>query len=296
MAEDTKISWCDSTFNPWAGCTKVSAGCKYCYAEQNTFVRAKRAQGVETWGPQGTRVKTSTANWRKPVQWNKETWRECLTCGRRGKVGPNEPYYLCGCGSRDNKPAHRRVFCASLADVFEDNPQVANWRCELFRLIDATPNLDWLLLTKRPEKIFSLGTDAVGEIFDNWMGRHPNVWLGTTVEAQDYYYWRVNELLNVYAKIHWLSVEPMIGPVRLENLHLPAPRQAGGTRTIDWVICGGESGKDCRPMQPEWARDLHDQCKAAGVPFFLKQDSGPRPGAQGRIPDELWNCKEFPNA
>jgi protein gp37 len=167
-----------------------------------------------------------------------------------------------------------------MADVFEDNKQVANWRGELFRLIEQTPNLDWLLLTKRPERMFSLGTDAAGVIFDLWLADNPNVWLGTSVESQDYFDERVAALVKygLQARVLFLSVEPMIGPVRL----VPTPTFSAGhwefapgkKSHINWVICGGESGAECRPMQVQWARDLRDDCRTHGVKFFMKQLGG----------------------
>jgi len=270
MAENSKIETCDHTHNAWMGCTKVSPGCKFCYAEELMETRYKKVK----WGPQGTRIHTSKAYWRKPVQWNKETWRECVACGFRGKVGLDEPYYLCRCGSRQTKPTRQRVFCGSLMDVFEDNPRVADWRSELLDLITATSNLDWLLLTKRPENIMAFSHYALPD----------NVWIGTSIENRDTTE-RIGHLLAAPAKIHFLSVEPMLEPIELFE-----------PQRLDWVICGGESGPHARPMEVAWAQDLYEQCKAAGVPFFMKQDSGTYPGRQGRIPDELWKVKEFPNA
>jgi len=209
------------------------------------------------WGTQGKRVRTSMSYWLKPFAWNKQTWRECLSCGKRGKVGAGAPYYLCPCGSRETKPTRQRVFCASLADVFEDNPQVADWRGELFQLIDRTPNLDWMLLTKRADRIFSLGTDAVGEIFDNWLARHPNVWLGVTVENQKTVE-RIEHLSKLCAHVKFVSLEPMLEPINDPIL-----------RRADWLIVGGESGKNCRPFNWDWARDIRDQCKTAASAFCI---------------------------
>jgi len=266
MAEHSAIEWTDHTFNPWIGCTRVSPGCVHCYAESFS----KRFNKAE-WGPTAARVKTSAAYWKQPLKWNKETWRECLDCGKRGKVAEGLPFYACSCDplKRNTVPTRQRVFCASMADVFEDNPQVANWRGELMQLIEATPNLDWLLLTKRPERIFSLGTDAVGEIFDLWLDRNPNVWLGTTVESQEYFEPRVSALLQNGAAVNFLSVEPMIGQVSLPH-NGPVPWALG----LDWVICGGESGAGCRPMDVEWARELLHDCRMGGVKFFMKQLGG----------------------
>jgi protein gp37 len=282
MSDLSKIAWTDSTFNPWMGCTKVSQGCKHCYAETLMDHR----YGKVKWGPQGERLKTSAAYWKKPLLWNKERFVECDACGWRGHM--REKWNLCkmpGCDGHLNG-TRRRVFCGSLCDVFEDNPQVANWRGELFQLIEQTPNLDWLLLTKRPEKIFSLGTDAVGEVFDNWMARQKNVWLGTSVESQAEFAERVKELVSVFAWTHFLSVEPLMGPIEIRFTDCP----------VDWVIVGGESGADCREMDVTWARDIMKYCKQYGIAFFMKQLGG-HPDKQDRLdafPEDL-RVREFPN-
>lgn len=274
MSEGSAIAWCDHTFNPWHGCVKVSPGCQHCYAETWRFKKAD-------WGPTAKRVRTGESYWKQPLKWNKETWFECSICGWRGPEKDAGMHF-------HSDPAfmvqtRQRVFCASMADVFEDNAQVANWRGELFQLIQQTPNLDWLLLTKRPELIFRLGTDAVGTIFDLWLEDYQNVWLGTSVENQAYFDERVGALVKngLHAAVRFLSVEPMIGSVRL----VPTPVFSAGMwefvpgkkSHIDWVICGGESGKECRPaagLPLEWARDLRDDCKRWGVKFFMKQLGG----------------------
>ena len=254
--ENSKIEWTDHTWNPWMGCTKVSPGCKFCYAETLMDTR----YGKVEWGPQGKRVRTSDANWRKPLAWN----RAAEFAGQRA-----------------------RVFCASLADVFEVKPDQAlemeRWRGELWDLIDATPWLDWLLLTKRPETVAGLVPYV--------KNGHPwpdNVWLGTSVENQKYADERIPELLKVPAAVRFLSCEPLLGPVDLSQwlvaehyaVEVPAPKGIGYPPTvkvarirkaINWVIVGGESGRDARPMHPDWARSLRDQCLEAGVPFFFKQ-------------------------
>lgn len=274
MAENSAIEWTDHTFNAWEGCTKVAAGCANCYAE----ARAERFGSVK-WGPKGTRRVASESYWRQPVKWNREA----------EKAG------VC-----------RRVFCASLADVFEDwngpmhrsgqrlfwshTPYGDKWhwigeddtaggedlvsmdsvRNRLFDLIDQTPSLDWLLLTKRPENI--------RRMWDLGRGR-PNVWLMTSVATQEDADRNVPELLRCrdLAPVLGLSCEPLLGPVKLDTLlHGGPPRWLTGEidhgdPTIDWVIAGGESGPSARPMHPDWARSLRDQCAAAGVPFFFKQ-------------------------
>ena len=247
MAKNSKIEWTDHTFNPWIGCTKVSDGCKHCYAETLMDKRYGRVQ----WGPQGTRVRTSAANWRKPVQWNKQAAAE----GRRYKV-----------------------FCASLADVFEDRPELVEWRRELLDLIIRTPRLDWLILTKRPENVNRMIEQATGfSEASMWFHAAPHVWIGTSVENQETADKRIPHLLQIPARVRFLSMEPLLGPVDLNlgNWHTsPAECPAWYdwcNCSIDWVIVGGESGHNARPMHPDWARSLRDQCVAAGVPVFFKQ-------------------------
>jgi len=218
MGEDSQIEWTDHTFNPWIGCTKVSPGCENCYAENY----GKRRKVF--WGK--GRPRQRTRDWEKPLKWN----REAVIQGRR-----------------------IRVFCASLADVFdaEVNPQ---WRTDLWDLIRQTPFLDWLLLTKRPENIREMLPPDWG---DGWS----NVCLMTSVEDQartD----RVRLLLEIPAKTRALSIEPLLGPVELDSQWM---------KHLDWIIVGGESGAGARPMHPDWVRALRDQCFDHGVEFFFKQ-------------------------
>ena len=246
--ENSKIEWTDHTFNPWIGCTKVSDGCKHCYAE----TLMDKRYGKVKWGPQGQRIRTSEANWRKPLKWN----REAKAAGKRA-----------------------RVFCASLADVFEDKAdqleEMDKWRAELFQLIQDTENLDWLILTKRPENV-------MGMVDAPWYYALPNVWIGTSVENQEQANKRIPELLKIPAAVRFLSMEPLLGAVDLENLAYEAagPAWAGYNLLIDWVIVGGESGPDARPMHPDWARSVRDQCQDAGVPFLFKQWGEWLPNAQ----------------
>jgi protein gp37 len=288
MAENSHISWTDHTFNPWMGCTKVSPACKNCYAERDMDHR----YGKVSWGPTGTRVLTSDANWRKPIQWN--------AIGQR-----------------------QRVFCTSLADVFEDwdgpmldhkgqrlwHTDTGKWqgsdhsyfapvtmrdvRHRLFQLIDATPNLDWLLLTKRPENIQHMwpciccnddGTHAFNARY------RKNVWLGTSVENQVYANKRITSLLECrdLAPVLFLSCEPLVGSVNLRLIGrvvddctfydnclngFRAHKCGGsfGPKKIDWVITGGESGPEARSANPDWFRSLRDQCSELSVPFHFKQ-------------------------
>ncbi|KJK22085.1 hypothetical protein UB46_23500 [Burkholderiaceae bacterium 16] len=262
MSEKSKIEWTDHTFNPWEGCQKVGPGCDHCYAETRN-ARFAGGQAVN-WGPGAPRRRTSATNWRKPLAWN-----------------ANHDAFFAEHGRR------QRVFCASLADVFDNTVDPA-WRADLFDLIMATPNLDWLLLTKR------IGNVPGMLVGPGMPGRLPsNVWLGATICNQEEADRDIPKLLAVPARVRFLSMEPLLGPVDLgrhlwkccgamipgnqgdgwmqppdppECCQCPEPREQ-----LHWVIVGGESGASARPMHPDWARSLRDQCAAAGVPFLHKQ-------------------------
>ena len=248
MAEDTAISWCDSTFNPWIGCTKVGPGCDHCYAEALMDTRWHKVQ----WGAGQQRQRTSAANWRKPLLWEREHEAFALMHSRR-----------------------RRVFCASLADVFDNEVEPA-WRADLFALIAQTPHLDWLLLTKRIGNAKAMLGDY------KTVPLLPNIWLGATVVNQEEADRDIPKLLAVPARVRFLSIEPMLEQIELRTRgyfnYCERPDRTGradGTHVLrpplDWVICGGESGPNARPMHPDWVRSLRDQCAAAGVPFHFKQ-------------------------
>lgn len=242
MAESTGIEWADHTFNPWIGCTKVSPACDHCYAED----WAKRFKGP-AWGKE--RRRTSAANWKQPLKWNREAPAFRAIHGRAPMV-----------------------FCASLADVF-DNQVPDEWRLELWELIAQTPDLVWLLLTKRPQNIRKMlpVMDSSLPGYRPWHQRWPwpNVWFGTTVENQAEADRRIPHLLSVPAAKRFLSSEPLLGPVDLSQC-VPADDGFAGY-TLDWVIAGGESGREARPSHPDWFRSLRDQCAGAGVPFLFKQ-------------------------
>src|SRR5450830_1554464 len=198
MGENSKIEWTDHTFNPWIGCQKVSPGCDHCYAEaQNSF----RKWNGGTWGPHAPRKRTSDTNWKIPLRLARQA----------RKTG-----------------ARPRVFCASLADVW-DNRAPKEWRADLFQLIAATPELYWQLLTKRPENISKMLPAAIAGL-KPWPW--PNVWLGTTCEDQKYYDHRWPILSRIPAAVHFVSYEPALGPLVLPS----------GSLLPDWIICGGESG------------------------------------------------------
>jgi protein gp37 len=278
MGYETKIGWTNTyltsevvwngvttttipgaTFNPWWGCEKVSPACKFCYAEYFSDVR----MGNKLWGPGSTRKMFGDKHWNEPLKWN----RECEKLGIR-----------------------RKVFCASMADVFEDHPDVIEARERLWRLIEATPYLDWLLLTKRPENILKMLPDrwaspTAHEFVDGTkhMDDVPlNIAFGTTVENQTWAEKRVREICNVKLKtgrVIFLSMEPLLGSVDLDQdyfehrliRNVPSDSRTKWLDLINWVIVGGESGKDARPSHPQWFRDILHQCKKYKVPFFSKQ-------------------------
>ncbi len=254
--KDTKIEWARHTFNPWIGCTKVTAACDNCYAEARMDHRLKTVQ----WGPHGERKRTTAQYWRQPIAWNKAA------------IAAGERHF---------------VFCASLADVF-DNQVDAQWRADLFNLIRATPQLVWLLLTKRPGNIVKM-VEAAG-------GLPANVALGTSCGDQDDADRNVPLLLAAAAELRpiftFVSAEPLLGPIQLGALSWPKNKHDrrnwfidalrgrfcsdagdGGSfpAKLDWIIVGGESGPGARPMHPQWVHRIRTQCEAAGTAFFFKQ-------------------------
>ncbi len=340
MAENSKIEWTDHTFNPWIGCTKVAPGCVNCYAEADFDKRRHVAQ----WGPNGTRIKTSSGNWAKPLKWNEDAkdWPDvCVQCRRRlnGTLQRAAKRGCESCGGIEFVASRPRVFCASLADVFEDwNGPVLNnngqrmyvdsrdhsgvrlravgdligdeevegsmatrWatlddvRRNLFALIDATPHLDWLLLTKRPEN--------VRRMWEPWPlhSTRKNVWLGTSISDQATANKSIPELLKCreLSPVLFLSAEPLLGPIEFANEGLiekcgdhpdmigymmgpddgvsvlsKTAAEAFGKSGIGWVIVGGESGHEARPCHLEHVWSVVVQCKQAGVPVLVKQLGG----------------------
>ncbi len=275
MAENSKIEWTEHTFNPWIGCTKVSPGCANCYAETQDKFRSWTPDG---WGKGKPRRRTSVANWLEPVKWNRQAAVDQQNLVD-GQIYRNE---------NGLEPYHRpRVFCASLADWLDDEVPI-EWLADLLALIHATPNLDWLMLTKRPQlwrrriNAAMVELDERGENIDScalteWIAGNPpaNVWLGTSVEDQLRADERIPLLLEIPARVRFLSCEPLLGPVdltmALEAFQTYAPDLSRNPAPVQWVIAGGESGSHARPMHPDWARSLRDQCAAAGVPFLFKQ-------------------------
>jgi len=233
MAENSQIEWTDHTLNPWLGCTKVGPGCDNCYAEA---LLDKRLGTVE-WG--GDRVRTKESTWNAARKWQRNAAAFLAQHGRR-----------------------QRVFCASLADVF-DNKAPREWRADLAQLIRETPDLDWLLLTKR----IGLVPDMLAWMFDYSIP--DNVRIGATIVNQDEWDRDIAKVAAVSVLIGksrvFLSMEPLLGAVTLRN---PRYRWSG---IVGWVIVGGESGREARPMNPLWVRLLRDECADHGVPFLFKQ-------------------------
>lgn len=231
----TSIPWADYTFNPWLGCTKVQPECTHCYAENETPVRVHRGRGLELWGPKAARHVTSEETWKQPLRWN-----------RVAELSTHRP----------------RVFCASLADVFEDRPDLIEPRTRLLNVIEATPRLDWLLLTKRPEN--------VNRLTARWFDVMPsNVWVGTTGGTQKTLERNLRELMTVNARVRVLSIEPLLERVELDPMGLDHRDTSG--RAIDWVIVGGESGHEARPCALEWIESVVEECRLHGIPCLVKQ-------------------------
>ena len=263
MATKSNIEWTDHTFNPWRGCTKVSDGCKHCYAEA---LSKQNPKTLGVWGPRGHRAIAAESYWREPVKWN------------RAAAEANQRH---------------RVFCASLADVFEGPATMPDesWaavlvaRARLLVTIHETQHLDWLLLTKRPECVDDRLREIAAVVPDEdygpmaaiiarrWRDGNPpdNLWLGTSIEDQPTADARHEHLRRCPAAVRFYSAEPLIGPI--DRLPLDG---------ISWLIVGGESGPNARPMHPDWPRSLRDQCRDAGVPFFFKQWG------------EWWPCNPVP--
>lgn len=258
---NTQIAWCDHTINWWWGCSKVSRACEHCYAEG---MDARFHADDPHWGPNAPRLLRV----------------------------PNALEELARIRRRAIKTGERpRVFINSMSDFFEDRRDLDAARLVALHLMQQAPEVDFLLLTKRPENIKELIWRAMDDLAAKEKGDSlplhwllawfkgfppPNVWLGTTAENQEWADKRIPELLKVPAAVRFLSIEPMLGPIDLGFLEAcdhsrQSHADVGCWRAIDWVICGGESGPHARPMHPEWARSLRDQCAAAGVPFFFKQ-------------------------
>jgi protein gp37 len=240
MGELTGIEWADHTFPQWFGCERVSPACDFCYAEDWTVRRFHKAG----WG-NSPRVRSAKSTLEKPRAWDRKAAKDGV---------------------------RRRVFCSQLSDIF-DNRAPEAWRRDLWALIAQCRQLDWMILTKRPQNIRKM-------LPERWPW--PHVWLGVTGENQQEWDRRVTLLREISAVGRFVSVEPMLEPIEVDL--------AG----IGWIICGGETDPmkrgRARSMDPGWARRLRDDCAAAGVAFFMKQMADEEP-----IPDDLL-VREFPRA
>lgn len=259
MAENSKIEWTDHTWSPWEGCTKISPACDHCYAARmNGWLKAG-----DNWGPGAPRLEYGDDHWDKPVKWQRNAAKFHTLHGRRQRVFP------------------------SVCDPFDN--EVHQIRRERFwGLVRLTPGLDWLVLTKR------IG-NAKNMLPADWGDGYPNVWLGSTVVTQDEYDRDIGKLLRTPARVHFLSIEPMLEPIdmRMGGASMPDYSEHRPLAPLDWVICGGESGPRARPIHATWVRSVRDQCAAAGVHFLWKQWGDWRPvipgegaiGAQTKWPD-----------
>lgn len=311
MIIQNNIGWCDETINAVIGCDKVSAGCAHCYAEVGTYARVLRHREVnpiETWGPKGQRV---------PIKSFGPTLRRlnklCI-CDKCHTASPWLKFYdglgRCACGGELRRI---RLFADSNSDWLDDKWPVetlANFLNE----IRLAPNVDVQLLTKRAENWHDLLLKAwclkgiSDDPFDLWLQNWRvdkiapnNVWLGVSVENQAMADLRIPQLLKIPAAVRFLSCEPLLESVDLdfwydacEEEFGPYPGNKNPTNELHWVICGGESGPKRRDVPVEAIVSVHDQCKAAGVPCYVKQDSALFNGTQRRIPDAVWACKQFP--
>lgn len=259
MSDQSQIEWTDSTWNPTTGCTKVSRGCDHCYAERLA-----------------NRLLSGTYRSRLPVVNNAENRAD--------------PFALRIWPERLTIPASwrtpRRVFVNSMSDLFHvDVPALFIRQC--FEVMLEIDRHVYQILTKRPARAARFVRDNA-DLFDG--GVLPeHIWIGTSVEDQEAAY-RIAHLQQVPATIRFLSCEPLLGPVVLSE-SLRGPEAGMG---IHWVIVGGESGPDARPLDGAWVRSLRDQCSDLEIPFFFKQWGGLTPKAGGRELDgTVWD--EYPD-
>lgn len=277
MGKLTYIQWCDRTWSPWLGCRKVSPGCDNCYIVRTP---ALSFRGIKH-GSQ--REDLSEAYWALPERWNRAAVRNpiyrCPACNRVGTVNTVCPTESCTTFASEMAIVRPRVF-PSLCDPFDAEVPL-DWRLAFFDTIKSTPNLDWLLLTKRPENALKFYEEHVWRHSD---GRTlppdrradftlkflPNVWLGVSVEDQQRADERIPILLRISARVRFLSVEPMLEHIDLATWFWSAMTPLKKC-AVDWVIFGGESGPNARQCSLDWIDDGLRQCRAAGVPVFVKQ-------------------------
>lgn len=253
--ENSGISWTDHTFNPVIGCTKVGPGCDHCYAERDNI----RRKWVPSWGVVGQadapRKRTSIGYWRQPLKWDRDA------------VAAKEAGW----------PVKNKVFCASLADVFDNawEPQV---RIDLWDLMESTPNLRWILLTKRIGNVTKLSPRPLPK----------NAGIMATMVNQEEWDRDYPKLMAIDATWHGVSGEPLLGPINMG----PLIEKHG---KLDWMITGGESGPVRRELDMNWVRDIHVQCHIRGITFHHKQNGGLRGKDAGCLIDGV-EYKHFPPA
>lgn len=305
MSERSKIGWTDDTWNPWIGCTKVSPGCKNCYAEtldnmrfSMTLGQGSKEHPISHWGKGSPRHRTATL--KDPLKWNKKPW----VCDQCGTAFAEQQAGHCGAGGKKCYPVddfpityhRRRVFSLSLGDWLDEEVPI-EWLADMLNVIRQCPGLDFLLLTKRPENfreailgarnISGTPRDLIFWLDDWYSGNSPdNVWIGVSVENQRMADERIPLLLDLPATVKFLSVEPLLEYVDITRQTNP--------NCFDWVIVGGESGTGRRDCGVEAIVNVVEQCQSAGTPVFVKQDCHWKDGQQGRIPDQLWTLKQFP--
>jgi protein gp37 len=260
---ETKIEWCDFTHNAWWGCTKVSIGCDNCYAE----TLARRVGERNLWGTDARRRLFGLKHWEQPIAWDMKARK----AGRRF-----------------------RVFCNSMADVFDNHPEVTGAREQLWELIRKTPRLDWLLLTKR------IG-NAVQMLPEDWGNGYPNVWLGASMVNQMELNRDLVKLLATPARVRFISFEPLLDHIDIDEAWRYALADGWGmepAKELHWAILGGESGSGARPMDLTWAYDIRSWCSHRGIAFFMKQGSQanwPKFKAFETFPIEL-QVREWPES
>lgn len=267
--QNTQIEWTDHTLNFWWGCTKLSPACTHCYAETVAKVFGKRLFGtVPTWGPGQPRFQRLEAARKEALALNKRAHKAA-------QKWDNEAAGFISRGSAPPtfKPRRHRVFVNSMSDWLDPEVPI-EWLADLLGILNDCPHLDFQLLTKRPEnwlpriEAARLTGRCAMDMITRWKRGEPppNVQIGTTVEDQPRADQRLPHLLNIPARIRFLSCEPLLGPVNLAPL-LPL----SSSPLLHWIIAGGESGAQARPTHPDWFRSLRGQCFAAQVPFFFKQ-------------------------
>lgn len=303
----SKVSWTTSSrpdgtfvpgycFSPWRGCTKVSAGCASCYAEAGSH-RNPRILGV--WGPKGTRVVAAENAWDEVRRWD----RQARDAGERRRVFPSicDPFEEWDGPMTDAKgrfvPASGEFAAVGFPHAIHRGglASMDTVRVRFLRLIERTPWLDWLVLTKRPEFMAEwLRWYCMQEA----CGLPRNLWCGCSCEDQATANERIPHLLGVPASVLFVSLEPLLAPVDIAGLTVAREADPGWSsgphRRIGWFIVGGESGPHAQPCDPAWIRDVVGQCRRREIPCYVKQDSGPYPDRQGRIDDATWAVKEYP--